>query len=80
MNSDFKSVNDKLTVMNGSIAKAHDRISDEKEKIDEAHTHALNWRDTRTKIKWAATGVTFAGFLSSFALGRSVLAFFNGGP
>lgn len=71
--SKLDKIDDKLTLMNGSVGKAHGRIDGMEPTLEEAHANGNDWKDTKGKVKFLATlgivgggvgGFSFSGILT----------------
>lgn len=74
MDGKLDKIIDKLTLMNGSIGKAHNRIDDMTPDLESAVANGNDWKDTKTKAKW----LIGLGFLGSAGGGLGISKFFSG--
>jgi hypothetical protein len=70
----IKDITKHLTIMNGSIGKAHARMDTAEPKLEKAYEQGNDWQDTKTKAKW----ILGLGFLGSAGGGLSIGKFFSG--
>lgn len=65
---------DKLTLINGSVGKAHGRIDDIDPVLEKAANQAQHWDETQKKAKW----LIGLGFIGSAGGGFSLSKFMGG--
>lgn len=70
-------MDDKLTLINGRVGKAHDRIDVMLEPLKEAHENGRDWADTKRKAKWIIGGMGMTGAFSGFSITKAFAAWFQ---
>ncbi len=68
-NEKLDKIIDKLTTMNGSIGKAHGRIDDMEDDLEEAVKNGEDWKSTKKTAKYIIGGSVIAGGTSGAGIG-----------